>query len=309
VAVSGAVLALRALGIGDLLTALPALRALRRRHPRSCLVLAAPAWLAPLAFHAGAVDAVADTQPLGPIEVRRPSLAVNLHGRGPESLRRLLETGPGDVIAFAHPAVPESAGWPRWRQDEHEVLRWCRLLDESGIPADPCRLEISAAGLPAVPAAVRGATLLHPGAKSPARRWPVARWGAVARGELARGRRVAVSAGPGEADLARAVADLAGGRHRAFAVVAGGVLGLAALVAAAGRVACGDTGAGHLATALGRPSVLLFGPTSPGLWGPPHGPRHRVLWAGRTGDPHADRPHPGLLAIEPPAVLRALAEC
>jgi ADP-heptose:LPS heptosyltransferase len=83
---------------------------------------------------------------------------------------------------------------------------------------------------------------------------------------------------------------------------------LAAVVGAAGRVVCGDTGVGHLATALGVPSVLLFGPTSPETWGPWHaGERHRVLWAGRTGDPHGRTPHAGLLEIEPRDVLAELA--
>jgi hypothetical protein len=53
--------------------------------------------------------------------------------------------------------------------------------------------------------------------------------------------------------------------------------------------------------------VLLFGPTSPALWGPPENrPWNRALWAGRTGDPHADRPDPGLLEIQVSDVLAAL---
>jgi ADP-heptose:LPS heptosyltransferase len=62
----------------------------------------------------------------------------------------------------------------------------------------------------------------------------------------------------------------------------------------------------HLASAFGTPSVLLFGPTPPAEWGPPRDPRHRVLWAGRTGDPHGDRPDPGLLAITPARVVDEL---
>ena len=70
---------------------------------------------------------------------------------------------------------------------------------------------------------------------------------------------------------------------------------------------CGDTGIAHLATALDTPSVVVFGPTSPAHWGPPpERPRHAALWAGQAGDPHADRVHPGLLAIEVDDALRAL---
>jgi ADP-heptose:LPS heptosyltransferase len=71
-------------------------------------------------------------------------------------------------------------------------------------------------------------------------------------------------------------------------------------------VVCGDTGIAHLATAFGTPSVVLFGPVSPALWGPPARPWHRVLWAGGVGDPHARDPDPGLLSIDVGAVLEAL---
>jgi ADP-heptose:LPS heptosyltransferase len=85
------------------------------------------------------------------------------------------------------------------------------------------------------------------------------------------------------------------------------LLELAAAVAAAGRVVCGDTGPAHLATAFGTPSVVLFGPTPPAEWGPPPGGPHIALWAGRRGDPHAQAPDPGLLELGPADVAAALA--
>jgi ADP-heptose:LPS heptosyltransferase len=275
-----ALLVLRALGLGDLLTAIPALRALARAFPGHRRVLAAPGWLAPLARWSGAVEEVLETEPLGPIALGHPALAVNLHGRGPQSHRRLLETGPRELVAFHHPAVSESAGLPRWRSGEHEVARWCRLLGECGIPSDPSDLELPARGLP-TPRPAGGGTLIHPGGKDPARRWPPRRWAAVARAERDLGREVIVSAGPGEEGLARAVVSGAGLGPGAVHQPAG-VLALAGLVAGADRVASGDTGVAHLATALGRPLVVLFGPAAPGEWGPPAGPR-TVLWRGRSG--------------------------
>jgi ADP-heptose:LPS heptosyltransferase len=306
VAVTGrrVVLVLRALGLGDLLTSLPVLRALRASFASHSLWLAAPDWLAPLALHTGAVDRVVPVEPLGPVPVRRPALAVNLHGRGPESHRRLLETAPGALIAFGCPGVPETAGMPLWREGEHEVRRWCRLLAESGIPADPRALGLDPTGLP-MRRAGRGATLLHPGAGAGARRWPPERWAVVARHETDRGRRVVITAARGEEGLAARV--VAAARLPASAVASGdGLLQLAGTVAASARVASGDTGVAHLATALGRPSVVLFGPVSPAEWGPPPGPLHRALWAGRRGDPHAADPDPGLLEIQPDEVVAAL---
>jgi ADP-heptose:LPS heptosyltransferase len=147
--------------------------------------------------------------------------------------------------------------------------------------------------------------MLHPGASSEARRWPPDRWAVVARAERQAGRDVVVTGGPSEVELAHAVAEMAGlPRNRVFA--GGDLLRLVAVVAAAGRVVSGDTGVAHLATALRKPSVVLFGPVSPRLWGPPEDARHLVLWAGRSGDPHADVPDAGLLEITPEQVLQAL---
>jgi ADP-heptose:LPS heptosyltransferase len=235
-------------------------------------------------------------------------VAVNLHGRGPQSHRLLLSLHPGRLLAFANADVPGTEALPTWRADEHEVERWSRMLRAFGIAADPSDLDLDRPGLPSpIPAA--GATVIHPGAGSAARRWPAERWARVAHRERAAGRRVVVSAGPGERRLAE---DVARGPEAPAADVFVGdedPMPLAALVAEAGRVASSDTGIAHLATALGTPSVVLFGPTPPALWGPPPDRReHRVLWHGSTGDPLGDRPDPGLLRIGVDEVVRALAE-
>jgi ADP-heptose:LPS heptosyltransferase len=306
-----AVVVLRALGLGDLLTAVPALRALAEAFPRHPRLLAAPGALAPIARLTGAVDRVVPTDgltaPLRP-SLHGAAIAVNLHDRGPQSHQLLLDTQPRRLIAFAHPAVPASANGPQWKSGEHEVARWCRLLEEFGIAADPDRLAL-AVPPGRLPPGARGATLLHPGAASAARRWPAERFAEVARAEIADGRDVIVTGGPGEAALAVDVARRAGLPPGAVHAGRGDLLALARLVDAAGRVVCGDTGVAHLATALGTPSVVLFGPVSPARWGPPADRSwHRALWRGRNGSPHARRPHPGLLEITVDEVLEAVRD-
>jgi ADP-heptose:LPS heptosyltransferase len=299
-------LVLRALGLGDLLTALPALRALRDAHPRHEIVLACPGALRPLALLSGAVDRVVDTAPVRPAPTGPVDLAVNLHGRGPQSHRLLLNARPRRLLAFAHDDVPESRGMPRWDEQEHEVQRWCRLVAEGlGVVADPSPLDLPVPRAGAPPIA-HGATLIHPGAAFASRRWPAERWAAVARPETARGRTVVITGDASEVGLARAVAQMAGLDPAHVLAGATGLIQLCALVAASARVICGDTGVAHLATALRRPSVVLFGPTPPECWGPPSRPIHRVLWAGTTGDPWGDAPDPGLLRIGVDDVLAAL---
>jgi ADP-heptose:LPS heptosyltransferase len=290
-------LILRALGLGDFLAAVPGYRALRRAYPEHRVVLAAPGTLAPLAELTGAIDEVLDTPGLEPLRWDRPppDIAVNLHGRGPESHRVLAALGAASRIGFRSP------GWdgPEWREDEHEVDRWCRLLADHGLPADPTALLLPA---PDEPPPLRRAVVVHPGAAYGSRRWPAHRYARVVAELAADGHRVVVTGGPAERELAHQVAGSA-------AVVAGAtsLRQLAALVADARLVICGDTGVGHLATAFGTPSVLLFGPTPPSWWGPRTGGPHRVLWHPELppGDRWADTPGPALLGITPDEVLAA----
>lgn len=297
---------LRALGLGDALTAVPALRALTAAFPEHRKVVAMPASLAPVLELAGLPIEVCDVRGLAPLPavLRDADLAVNLHGRGPQSHRRLRAARPRRLVAFACAAAGVPAG-PRWRPGEPEVARWCRMLTESGLPADPSMLGIHAPdpGRLARP----GATVIHPGAASAARRWPWRRWAAVAAREREAGREVVVTGAAEELALARAVAEEA--ELPPPAVLAGrtDLVELAEVVAAAARVICADTGIAHLATALARPSVVLFGPVAPMEWGPPlHRPLHRALWAGRRGNPHGERVDAGLLRIDVDDVLEAL---
>jgi ADP-heptose:LPS heptosyltransferase len=304
---------LRALGLGDLLTAVPALRGLRDAHPEHRIALAAPVVLAPLAHLTEAVDEVVDTATLAALDLALAGadLGVNLHGRGPQSHRVLLASRPRRTVAFEHADVPQSRGSPAWLPDEHEVARWCRLLEESGVPTDPERLDLPPPpGARSEAAAAHGATLIHPGAASPARRWPPGRFAAVARAERDAARAVVLTGSAGEQGLARSIGDAAGLEPEAVLAGRTDLLGLAEVVAGAGRVVCGDTGVAHLATAFGTPSVVLFGPTSPDEWGPPpdRRARHRPLWAGRRGDPHASEPDPGLLELTVDDVLDALRD-
>ncbi|MGK8489678.1 glycosyltransferase family 9 protein [Nocardia asiatica] len=303
---TGSILVLRALGLGDLLTIVPALRGLRGAHPDARVVLAAPEALRDLVGLIDAVDELLPTAGLGALRWQGapPRWAVNLHGSGPESIRDLLAQRPRALLTHRHPDFPELPG-PDWRDDLHEVDRWCRLLEHAGIAADPADLLLPE---PPRPAPESGVVVIHPGAARPARRWPSERFARVAREFDADGHRVVITGTGGEIALARAVAEKAGLPPSSVYAGRTDLAELAALVAAAALVVCGDTGVGHLATAFGTPSVLLFGPTPPHRWGPPAAAEHHVaLWAGAVGDPHADYPDPGLLMVRPEQVLTAAA--
>lgn len=307
VGMAGEVLVLRALGIGDLLVAVPALRGLRRACAGARIVLAAPSWLGALADLTGAVDTLLPTPRLGALRWPGPvgpAVAVNLHGAGPESIADLAATGPDRLVSHRHDAFPELAG-PVWEERQHEAHRWCRLLEWHGIAADPTDLGLER---PTVASAAPGAVVVHPGASVPTRRWPADRFAEVARRLAADGRRVVVTGSAEERDLALAVATDAGLPESAVLAGRLTLTRLAALVADAALVVSNDTGVGHLATAYGTPSVLLFGPTPPDRWGPPADrPQHVVLWAGLEGEPFTDTVHEGLLELTAADVLAAAA--
>ncbi|MCQ4046716.1 glycosyltransferase family 9 protein [Streptantibioticus rubrisoli] len=306
------VLVLRALGLGDLLAAVPALRALRRRLPDHRITLACSPKLADAVAVTRTVHQLLPTTAPGRSvperlswDGRPPDIAVDLHGNAPLSCLPLKALRPSALLAYSEPCGPP------WHPDEHERLRWCRLLEWYGLPADPGDLAIAA---PAARTSAPGAIVVHPGAEAAARRWPAERFAAVAHALHLRGHRVVITAGAGEARLAHSVAAQAG-------LPPGSVVGgaddipfkqLAALIANAAAVVVGDTGLAHLASALRTPSVVLFGPVHPRLWGPPADGPHRVMWHGdpdgdgRPGDAHGRRPDERLLRITVDEVLDAV---
>ncbi|MBF6204151.1 MULTISPECIES: glycosyltransferase family 9 protein [Nocardia] len=296
-------LALRAHGLRELLTAVPALRALHDARPRHRLVLAAPGWLRPVVDLADCVDELHATPMAGGLRWNAPppTFAVNLHDAGADSIRALLATDPERTITHRHKGFPLVPG-PLWEPGLHETVRWCRLLEWAGIAADPARLDITP---PPESTGERRSIVVYPGG-APARRWPAERFAAVAAGLRDWGCSVHVVGSAADRPLARAVAEQAGLPETS--VLAGQLTlrQLAVAVADASLVLSGDTGVGHLATAFGTPSVLIFGPDSPTIWGPPpERVAHTALWAGLVGDPLSDTPAAGLSMISAAEVLAA----
>jgi heptosyltransferase-1 len=145
--------------------------------------------------------------------------------------------------------------------------------------------------------------LLSPGAGWGAKRWPADRYGAVAKRIAEAGFGVVINSGPAEEQLAHAIAESSSGAARVLS------LNLAELIAVTRRASlaiAGDTGPLHLACALGKPVVGIYGPTDPARNGPFHCP-NRVLRHPESVRDHARRSEPeaGLLTITPEAVTDA----
>jgi ADP-heptose:LPS heptosyltransferase len=296
--------AFRALQLGDLLVAVPALKALRSALPEHRLLLATSGWLEPVVRLIPAVDGLVPVGPLGeplPFAPGEVDVVANLHGGGPESAA--VVDALRARLTVRHARSPGEPG-PEWVEEQHERARWVRLTSAFGMPGDPDDVAIDR---PDAPPPTPGATVVHVGAAFPSREWPVGRFAEVARALDARGDRVVFSGSAGERPRALEVATAAGLPEDRVLAGRTDLAGFAALIAEAALVVTADTGAGHLASAFRTPSVVLFGPVPPERWGPPPGPHLALTHAElRDGDPFAPRPDPAIAAVTPAEVLAAV---
>lgn len=148
--------------------------------------------------------------------------------------------------------------------------------------------------------------LLNPGAGWGAKRWPAERYAVIAARLRDAGYGVVVNAGPGEESLAAEVGAQSG---NAALVLRSSLAELIAITRRAALIIGGDTGPLHLASALNRPVVGIFGPTDPARNGP-FGGSFRVLRNPESKRDHTRRsaPEAGLLTITPDAVMAAAME-
>jgi lipopolysaccharide heptosyltransferase II len=123
----------------------------------------------------------------------------------------------------------------------------------------------------------RALVILHPGANWPHKRWPAERFGGLGE-RLADGAQaqIVITGGPRDEALVQAVRGAIREPSWSWAGQ-GGLRDLAALLEQADLVVSNDTGILHVAAALRRPVVGLYGPTSPALTGPLGDPARTIV--------------------------------
>lgn len=193
---------------------------------------------------------------------------------------------PGRVIAFAPPGQPtpgveavpyEGTG------GRHHVEDVFRILAPLGIEGPPPRPRLGFAAPTRAPGAPVVAFQLS--ARKPSQRWPADRFADAVRAiHASTGARARLFWSPGAADdprhpgdddkAARLLASLKG--VPAEAVRTTTLRALASGLAACDAFVGADGGAMHVAAALGKPVVALFGDSDATLWRP-YGVPHRVL--------------------------------
>lgn len=168
----------------------------------------------------------------------------------------------------------------------HEVERSFETGRELGITGAPGKVRVFPD--PAAVERVRDLAgtgpfvAIHISARRPKQRWPLERYAALAR-EMARDGHVMLLWAPGPADDPRHPGDdlaaakvLASAGGNAIPVPTPDLATLIAALSLARLVVCPDGGAMHLAAALGKPVVALFGDSPVARWRP-WGVEHRVV--------------------------------
>jgi heptosyltransferase-2 len=263
--------------LGDAVMALSAVRNLKTLAGHEPLTVAAPEKLAALWQACPFVDQVLSLPQPKSIRAVSGQLRAGKFGTAlllPNSLRSALE-------AFLA-GIPRRVGYARGFRGFfltrtvpvparnpvrlHQKFYYLDLAATLGAPADDSFPALRKSST--IPSASPPQIAICPGAEyGPAKRWPIENFVAVAKQLIEkRGARVVILGAPGDAALAAELAaQVPGAENRAGQTTLGEFM---AALESSRLVVCNDSGAMHLASALGVPTAAIFGSTEPALTGP-----------------------------------------
>lgn len=303
---------LRALQLGDLLNAVPALRALRGAFPNAQIALVGLPWADQFVkrfdayldefIHFPGVPGFPEQPPdlrrwptfISEMQARQFDLAIQMQGSGDIANTLVSLWGAKQSAGFYLPGeyCPDPSLFLKYPEHEPEAWRHLRLMEFLGIPlqGDELELPIFNADWMAFRAIQemhnfrKEYICIHPGSRGRDRRWPPAYFAAVGNWLAERGYQVVLTGTDAEAHLTASVAlhmqapavDLAGKTDLGT---------LAALVSKARLVVSNDTGMSHVAAALKTPSVILFPVAESNRWAPQNEQLHRRIWQAMHKEP------------------------
>jgi heptosyltransferase-3 len=304
------ILIIRLRSLGDLVLETPAIAALHSWRPDLRISVLVEPRFAPVLEGNPAIGEIIFSRGLGETALdllrRKFPIVFNQHG-GPRSAMLTGASGSPLRVGWAgyqysflyNVAVPDAKefyGTPTVHIVEHRISQFYFTgLPRGPIPraqvfAQPDSIATVARKL-AEKGIAAGApyAVLQPGARSPGMRWPVAKYAEIARWLREKyGLASVVNLGARDAEIAAEVRR----EMQKWAVVMDAQLNVRELVAliAGSRIFLGnDSGPAHLATALQRPSVVIFGVTDPVQWRPWQA-EHRIVQTGATFDhPRGDK--------------------
>lgn len=302
---SNSLVVFRALQLGDMLCAVPALRALRAALPSTRIALVGLPWaeqfaarfsryvdeFIPFPGHKAFPEQAVQQHQLADfyagMRARRFDVALQMHGSGEQSNFVTRAFGARAIAGYGDENGAAGELFLPYPLEGAEPLRLLELTRTLGAPADGEHLEfpiseadereLGASGL-ASGLAKGGFICVHPGARIRDKCWHPARFAQVAD-TLAdeSGLPIVLTGSAAEAELTAAVANRM--RHTPVDAAAPISIGaMAALMNRARLLICNDTGVSHIAAGLGLNSVVIFSKADMRRWAPTDTRRHRCLW-------------------------------
>ncbi|MDE2998924.1 MAG: glycosyltransferase family 9 protein [Gemmatimonadota bacterium] len=265
---------MRSGAIGDFVLTLPAVNALRAAYPRAHLQLIGnPSILrlAPLKDHVdvNSAEVAGLYNPVGPVPERTRTLFSDVDlllayavdtDRSLQS--RLTEIVSGRAVVYD----PRPTGGVHVVEHLLTPLRWMGIPASDPMPRiRPAVDELAQAGEILKRHGLASPLIaIHPGSGGRDKCWPLTSYFELARRLATRGAGVMAVCGPVERDV---VDELPA---HLTCLVPRDLRSLAALLHAADLFIGNDSGPGHIAAAVGTPTLTLFGPTDAETWAPRH---------------------------------------
>lgn len=298
------ILILRALQLGDLLCAIPAIRALKSAYRNSRIVLIGLPWAAGFAdrfarYFSGFIsfpgfpglieqpfNAADFTGFISHLRGRRADLFIQMHGNGTISNDIGVMSRAARLAGYYVKGCrrPDEFYMP-YPEEVSEVNRHLRLMEFLGVPPAGEHLEFPVSdaererylllsrslGLEA-----GGYVCVHPGARDLRRRWDPSKFAAVADAIADKGFRIVLTGAQSESAAVAGVE--AAMRHPAINLAGRTGLGeLALLIENARLLFANDTGVSHVAAATGTQSIIVFLISDPARWAPRNRKLHRII--------------------------------
>ena len=252
---------IRLRSLGDCVLTTPAIALLHKTRPDLRISVAVEPRFAPVFEGNPAIEHIADAD-WRAVRKWKPELCLNLHG-GTRSQWMTVLSGARTRAGFAHHnftfaynvKIPRAQRILGVNRTVHTAEHLASAMFALGVPVQP----IPRASLSAAPSPAPGRYgVIHPFASAPDKQWPAERFCEIARYLELWNIKPLFLAGPDDNPAP----------FRRHEVVQGTLSNAVALLSKAVVFIGNDSGPAHVAAAFGVPSIVLFGSSNPGIWGP-----------------------------------------
>lgn len=293
----------RALQIGDMLCAIPAIRAVHNAYPNAKITLVGLPWAKMLAerfpnyFHSlvtfpgypglpeQPVDYFAFPDFLKKVQQENFDLAIQMHGGGIISNPLVDLFAAKNIAGFytKNNSCPNKDLFIEYPDNIHEIKRHLKLIEALGITESDTELEFpitkkdiadfEKAALPVKPGRY---VIIHPGARGVNRQWDPENFAAIGNYCCENGLQVIITGTKDEMPIVENVS-----RHMKYEpIIAAGKTSLGAvavLIKSAAALVSNCTGVSHIAAALKTKSIVISLDGEPYRWGPLNKSLHTTI--------------------------------